>query len=105
MADDGAGGCTGEAAIRDEGDAAAQTGGPIALVEEGDLIEIDIPARKLNIIGIKGERKSPEEIDAVLAQRRAAWKPKPRRYKRGTLRLFSEHAASPMKGAYLEYND
>lgn len=83
----------------------AQTGGPIALVEEGDLIEIDIPARKLNIIGIKGERKSPEEIDAVLAQRRVAWKPKPRRYKRGTLRLFSEHAASPMKGAYLEYND
>lgn len=83
----------------------AQTGGPIALVEEGDLIEIDIPARKLNIIGIKGERKSPEEIDAVLAQRRAAWKPKPRRYKRGTLRLFSEHAASPMKGAYLEFND
>ena len=72
----------------------AQTGGPIALVEEGDLIEIDIPARKLNIIGIKGERKSPEEIDAVLAQRRVAWKPKPRRYKRGTLRLFSEHAAS-----------
>ena len=64
----------------------AQTGGPIALVEEGDLIEIDIPARKLNIIGIKGERKPPEEIDAVLAQRRAAWKPKPRRYKRGTLR-------------------
>lgn len=83
----------------------AQTGGPIALVEEGDLIEIDIPARKLNIIGIKGKRKTPEEIDAVLAQRRAAWKPKPRRYKRGTLRLFSEHAASPMKGAYLEYND
>ena len=83
----------------------AQTGGPIALVEEGDLIEIDIPARKLNIIGIKGERKPPEEIDAALAQRRAAWKPKPRRYKRGTLRLFSEHAASPMKGAYLEYND
>ena len=37
----------------------AQTGGPIALVEEGDLIEIDIPARKLNIIGIKGECKPP----------------------------------------------
>ena len=84
---------------------AAAVGGPIALVEEGALIEIAIPARKLNIIGIKGERKSPEEIDAVLAQRRVAWKPKPRRYKRGTLRLFSEHAASPMKGAYLEYND
>ena len=49
---------------------------------------------------------TPEELlDAVLAQRRAAWKPKPRRYKRGTLRLFSEHAVSPMKGAYLEFND
>ena len=38
----------------------AQTGGPIALVEEGDLIEIDIPARKLNIIGIKGSASPPK---------------------------------------------
>ena len=83
----------------------AQTGGPIALVEEDDLIEIDVPARKLNIIGVRGERKSAEEMAQILAQRRAAWKPKPRRYKRGTLRLFSEHAASPMKGAYLRYDD
>ena len=37
--------------IRDSCSPEAQTGGPIALVEEGDLIEIDIPARKLNIIG------------------------------------------------------
>ncbi len=36
----------------------AADGGPIALVEEGDLIEIDIPERKLNIIGIKGEKKN-----------------------------------------------
>ena len=81
----------------------AQAGGPIALVEEGDLIEIDIPRRVLAIVGIKGERKSPQEIDAILAQRKAAWKPKPRKYKGGVLRMFSEHAASPMKGAYLEY--
>ena len=81
----------------------AQAGGPIALVEEGDLIEIDIPRRVLSIVGIKGERKSPQEIDAILAQRKSAWKPKPRKYKGGVLRMFSEHAASPMKGAYLEY--
>ncbi len=83
----------------------AQTGGPIALVEEGDLIEIDIPARKLNIVGVQGEYKTPEQIDEVLTQRRARWKPKPRRYKSGTLRLFSEHATSPMKGAYLDFED
>ena len=81
----------------------AQAGGPIALVEEGDLIEIDIPRRVLAIVGIKGESKSPEEIDAILAQRKTDWRPKPRKYKNGVLRMFSEHAASPMKGAYLEY--
>lgn len=83
----------------------AVDGGPIALVEEGDLIEIDVMERKLNIIGIRGERKTPEEIDQVLAERKANWKPRERKYKKGVLRLFSEHAASPMKGAYLEYND
>ena len=82
----------------------AQAGGPIALVEEGDLIEIDIPRRVLAIVGVKGERKSPEEMEAILAQRKAVWKPKSRKYKGGVLRMFSEHAASPMKGAYLEYD-
>ncbi|MDO4678751.1 MAG: dihydroxy-acid dehydratase [Blautia sp.] len=81
----------------------AVDGGPIALVEEGDLIEIDVPARKLNIIGIHGERKSMEEIDAILKERRKNWKPREPKYKNGVLRLFSQHAASPMKGAYLEY--
>ena len=81
----------------------AVDGGPIALVEEGDLIEIDVEARKLNIIGVKGDRKPMDEIDAILAERRKNWKPRERRYKKGVLRLFSEHAASPMKGAYLEF--
>ena len=81
----------------------AVDGGPIALVEEGDLIEIDVEARKLNIIGIAGERKTMEEIDAVLAERRKNWKPREPKYKKGVLRLFSQLAASPMKGAYLEY--
>ena len=81
----------------------AVDGGPIALVEEGDLIEIDVMERKLNIIGIAGERKSMEEIDAILKERRRNWKPREPKYKKGVLRLFSLHAASPMKGAYLEY--
>ena len=80
----------------------AVDGGPIALVEENDLIEIDVMERKLNIVGINGERKTPEEIDEILAQRRRSWKPREPKYKKGVLRLFSQHAASPMKGAYLD---
>ena len=81
----------------------AVDGGPIALVEEGDLIEIDVMGRKLNIIGVAGERKTPEEIDEILKERRKNWKPREMRYKKGVLRMFSQHATSPMKGAYLEY--
>lgn len=80
----------------------AVEGGPIALVEEGDLIEIDVPARKLNIIGVKGQRRSMEEIDEILEERRKNWQPREPKYKKGVLRLFSQHAVSPMKGAYLE---
>jgi dihydroxy-acid dehydratase len=82
----------------------AQAGGPIALVEEGDLIELDIEKRLLAIVGIDGERKTPAEIDAVLAERRARWTPAAVKYPRGTLRLFSELAVSPMKGAYLDFS-
>ena len=82
----------------------AVDGGPIALVEEGDLIEIDVMGRKLNIIGIAGEKKTPGEIDAILLERRKNWQPRAPRYQKGVLRLFSELAASPMKGAYLEYD-
>lgn len=55
----------------------AEAGGPIALVEEGNLIQLDVKERILAIVGVKGERKTPEEIDAILAERRKHWKPKP----------------------------
>ena len=80
----------------------AQSGGPIALVEEGDLILIDIPERKLAIVGVKGERKTEEEMALILKERKKNWKPKEPRYKKGVLRFYSEHAVSPMKGAYME---
>lgn len=81
----------------------AAEGGPIALVEEGDLIELDVKERKLNVIGVNGQRKTPEEMQEILKARRDAWKPKKMKYRRGTLRLFAEHAVSPMKGAYLNF--
>ena len=83
----------------------AAGGGPIALVEEGDLIEIDVEQRRLNIVGIHGQEKTPAEVEAVLAERRKAWKPHEIRYQTGALRMFTEHAVSPMKGAYLEYKN
>ena len=43
-------------------------------------------------------------MDAILAERKKRWQPKPAKYQRGVLRLFSDLAASPMKGAYLEYS-
>ncbi|MGI6018705.1 MAG: dihydroxy-acid dehydratase [Marvinbryantia sp.] len=82
----------------------AEDGGPIALVEEGDLIEIDVMERKLNIIGIAGEHKTPEEVAQVLEERKRNWKRREPKYKKGVLRLFSELAASPMKGAYLDFD-
>lgn len=80
----------------------AADGGPIALVEDGDLIEIDVTERKLAIVGIHGKRMSEEEIAQVLAERRAHWQPKEPKYKSGVLSIFRALATSPMKGAYLE---
>jgi dihydroxy-acid dehydratase len=82
----------------------AQAGGPIALVEEDDLIQVDVNKRILAIVGVKGTRKTPEEIEGILAERRKKWQPKPPKYRRGVLRMFSDLAASPMQGAYLKYD-
>lgn len=80
----------------------AAAGGPIALVEEGDLIRIDVENRVLAIVGVKGEELPSEEIVRILEERRAAWQPKPAKYTRGVLKIYSEHAVSPMKGGYMD---
>ena len=80
----------------------AAAGGPIAFVEEGDLIELDVENRKIAIVGIKGERKTPKEIDAVLADRKARWKGFKSKYQHGLLKLYAQHAVSSMKGAYMD---
>lgn len=79
----------------------AADGGPIALVEENDLIRIDIPARRLEIVGIAGRELPEAEVAQILEKRRQVWQPKEPKYKKGVLKLFSEHAVSPMKGGYM----
>jgi dihydroxy-acid dehydratase len=80
----------------------AAAGGPIALVEEGDLIELDVEKRFLAIVGIKDEKKTPEEIDEILKIRRAKWKGFESKYKSGLLKLYAQHAVSAMKGGYMD---
>ena len=69
----------------------AAAGGPIALVEEGDIIDIDIQAGTL-------ELRVPDE---VLAERRAAWQPPAPKYTTGVLSRYAKLVTSADKGAYL----
>lgn len=70
----------------------AAVGGPIALVEEGDIISIDIPGNRLNM------KVSEEE----LAKRRAAWKPRKPRVTDGYLARYQALVTSGNRGAILE---
>lgn len=80
----------------------ASEGGAIALVEDGDLIKIDIPARTLEIIGVEGMEKSPSEVEEILKERKSKWiKPAPR-FSKGALAIYTKTAVSPMKGGYME---
>jgi dihydroxy-acid dehydratase len=79
----------------------ALDGGPIALLEDGDLIEISIPDRRLAMVGIAGKRATEPEIDRVLAERRARWKPPPSKHEKGILSLFARVATSASEGASL----
>lgn len=79
----------------------AAEGGPIALVAEGDIIELDIESRKIEITGIEGVPMSPGEVESVLSERREQWRPKEPKYKSGILKLYTKLAASPMEGGYM----
>ena len=69
----------------------AAVGGPIALVEEGDIISIDIPNYKLEL----------KVSDDVLAQRKAAWKPRKPKITDGYLARYAELVTSANRGAIL----
>ncbi|BCZ45426.1 dihydroxy-acid dehydratase [Clostridium gelidum] len=80
----------------------AAVGGPIALVHENDLIEIDIQSRKLQVVGINGEKCSLEEVEKEFEERRKNWVPKEEKYKSGVLSIYSKNAVDPMLGGYMK---
>lgn len=80
----------------------AVEGGPIALVVNNDLIELDIPARSLNIIGVNGVKKTQEEVNEILAMRKQKWQLPQREPRKGILKKYTDHAVSAMAGAYMK---
>jgi dihydroxy-acid dehydratase len=72
----------------------AAAGGPIAMLQTGDIVEIDIPGHTLNV------RLSDEE----LASRAKQWKPRPPRYKTGCLGKYAALATSADTGAMLKWD-
>jgi dihydroxy-acid dehydratase len=63
-------------------------GGPLALVRNGDVIELDIPARRLDLAISADE----------MAKRKAAWRAPPPRYERGYGAIFSQHVTQANEG-------
>jgi dihydroxy-acid dehydratase len=71
----------------------AYTGGPLALVHNGDLISVDVPARTIHL----------QVSDAELATRRAAWVAPPKRFERGYGYMFSQHIMQADQGCDFDY--
>ncbi len=70
----------------------AMVGGPIAVLRNGDMIDIDIPSRTV----------TAEISDKEIKQRLTTWTPPEPKVTRGYLAHFAKHATSADKGAYLE---
>jgi dihydroxy-acid dehydratase len=77
----------------------ALDGGPIALVEENDLIEINIPDRRLAIVGTHNERLHEDVVERILAERRRHWTPPEPRHSKGILSLYARVARGASDGA------
>jgi dihydroxy-acid dehydratase len=71
----------------------AFVGGPLALVQTGDRIELDVAARRLHL----------QVSDEELARRRAAWQPPPPRYRRGYGALFAERVTQADAGCDFDF--
>ena len=79
----------------------AAAGGPIAFIEDGDLISYSVKDRTINLTGIHGVPCTLEEADKVLTERAKAGI-LPREPRKGFYKLYTDHALSAMKGAGLE---
>ena len=71
----------------------SHVGGPLALVQDGDVIALDVPARRLSL----------EVSDEELARRRAAWQPPPPRYLRGYGALSARHMTQANEGCDFDF--
>jgi len=67
----------------------SEVGGPIGLVEEGDVVRVDVPARTLDVL----------VDEATLDERRKAWQPKDARYPTGALAKYARLVGSASNGA------
>ena len=77
----------------------AACGGPLAYVCTGDIIEYDIEARTLNVVGIDGVETGAEAAAQVLEQRRETMPPRTPPQRKGVLKRYTDWALSAMKGA------
>jgi dihydroxy-acid dehydratase len=68
-------------------------GGPLAFVQDGDLIELDVPARRLHL----------HVDDAELTRRREAWEPPAEKFARGYGKLFSRHVTPSHLGCDFDF--
>jgi dihydroxy-acid dehydratase len=82
----------------------AMDGGPIALVEENDLIELNVHERSLAIVGIDGQPRAEDEVTEILAERRERWSPRPPRHTQGILSLYERISSDASHGAALLHN-
>lgn len=79
----------------------AAAGGPLAFVRDGDIISYSVKDRTLNLTGIKGEERTPKEIEKVLEERKKEGIiPRPKR--KGILARYTRDALSAMEGAGYE---
>lgn len=71
----------------------SHVGGPLALVQDGDLIELDVESRTLNLL------VDPQTLE----ERRKAWKKPVVRWQRGYLKMFSEHTTQANEGCDFDF--
>ncbi|HXY99049.1 MAG TPA: IlvD/Edd family dehydratase [Stellaceae bacterium] len=71
----------------------AAQGGPLALVRDGDVIELDVEKRRLTL----------DIAEAEMAKRRQAWKPASNAYDRGYAKLYVDHVMQAHQGADLDF--